>query len=119
MIELDAIEKLLKEQDEAWNAGDLITFMGFYEPMAVFHSEGKASTWMQRYEHYNRKHHRNGKAEFDRLVTTISRIYLFENNAIVLGAWSTFKDGEESKGVFTLCLEKKADRWLIFHDHSS
>ena len=115
------IRQLLKEQDEAWNRGDLDGFIAPYDDTnhLVFVSSvviRSAKELKERYE----KRYKSGKADFGKLSFSDLQVEeLAPGLARAWGRWTVEQDNKKSAGWFTLILQKKADQWRILHDHSS
>jgi ketosteroid isomerase-like protein len=116
------IESILKRQTQAWNDGDLETFMQTYwkSDKLTFSSGGKTTYgWQPTLDNYKRGYPSKkamGKLHFDGL-----RVSMIESNsALVLGRWHLRMDNSEKKdGNFSLVVKKIDSKWKIIHDHSS
>jgi uncharacterized protein (TIGR02246 family) len=114
------IQQLLKEQDEAWNRGDLDGFIAPYDDTnLVFVSTvviRSAKELKERYE----KRYKTGKADFGKLSFSQLQVEeLAPGLARAWGRWTVEQKDKTSSGWFTLILQKKAEKWRIIHDHSS
>jgi ketosteroid isomerase-like protein len=117
------IEDVLHLQQEAWNRGDLETFMAVYwnSPELTFFSGAKEHDgWQAALDRYRAAYaspgHEMGKLEFSGL-----RIEMLAPDAgFVRGAWGlTMTDGKTPHGLFTLVFRKFPGGWKIVHDHTS
>jgi len=117
-----AILRVLDDQANAWNQGDLEGFMeGYWEsPELVFTSGGRVQRgWRTTLDRY--------RATYGSGTDTMGRLSFYdveihpagESSAWVLGRWALDRAGEDLGGVFTLVFRRFGDRWLIVHDHTS
>ncbi len=119
----DAVRQVLEQQQAAWNAHKLESFLDGYwnSPELTFFSGGKvASGWQATLERYRRTYqgegHEMGKLEFSDLNIQP----LGTDAAFVRGAWHlTMSDGKTPHGLFTLVFRKLPEGWKIVHDHTS
>jgi len=115
-----AIRGVLDQQADAWNRGDIETFMDTYlrSPELTFSSGGQVSRgWERTLQNYRRRYPTReamGHLTFSDLEIT----ELGQDAALVLGKWALDRD-EPVGGVFTLVLRREAGRWVIIHDHTS
>lgn len=117
------IKHLLVSQVEAWNRGDLETFMQGYwnSPDLTFYSgttitKGWAPTLARYKQRYQSEGREMGKLEFQDLdIDLLSR-----RSAVVTGKWQlTLKTGQTPHGLFTLVFKRMPEGWRIVHDHTS
>lgn len=114
------IRRMLNEQAEAWNMGDLDTFMNAYWRSAelTFSSGGNVTRgWTSTLDNYKRRYPSReamGHLTFSNLEITP----LGADAALVLGNWR-LERAEPVGGVFSLVVRHAADRWVIIHDHTS
>ncbi len=118
-----AIRDLLARQVDAWNRGDLETFMAGYwnSPELTFFSGSNVTHgWQPTLERYRKKYQGEGK-EMGKLDFFDLRIdMLAPDAAFVRGHWHLkMKNGQEPGGLFTLILRKLPGGWKIVHDHTS
>ena len=117
----NAIQKILMEQQSAWNRGDVKEFLQGYwhSPELTFSgSSGTTRGWdgvLARYQKNYPNAAAMGKLEFSDLEFRI----LGENSALVLGKWHLAREKDELGGVFTLVWRKFSEGWRIIHDHTS
>ena len=115
------ITQLLKDQDAAWNRGDLDGFVAPYDDSGklvfvstvIIHSPKELK---ERYE----KRYKTADADFGKL--TFSELQVEElapGFARAWGKWSVETKEKTSSGFFTLILQKRDGHWHIIHDHSS
>jgi ketosteroid isomerase-like protein len=116
------ITAVLREQQEAWNRGDVESFMEHYlkSDQLTFSSGGKVTRgWQATLDRYRRRYPDRGamgQLEFSGLEFRS----LGETAALVLGNWQLEREEQEDVGGnFTLVLEKLEGKWVIVHDHTS
>lgn len=115
------ITQLLKQQDEAWNHGDLDGFIAPYDDTGklVFVSSVVIRSSKELKERYE-KRYKTGKADFGKLTFSDLQVEeLAPGLARTWGKWSVEQKDKASSGFFTLILQKREGRWRIIHDHSS
>jgi uncharacterized protein (TIGR02246 family) len=117
-----AIEHVLGEQQEAWNAGNVEKFMEGYRhsPELTFSgSSGVQRGWEAVLARYKRSYPDRaamGKLDFSGLEMR----FLGPEAALVLGKWHlTRPPANDIGGVFSLVLQKFPEGWRIVHDHTS
>jgi len=115
------IYKLMGEQQQAWNKGDLKSFMQpYWQSDSLTFVGGKSFTygWQQTLERYEKGY--PDKAAMGTL--------LFENkdyrqlgpeHALVIGKWNLFRIKDTLSGGYTLTWKKIDGNWKIIADHSS
>ena len=118
--EVDAIRRVLVQQDQAWNRGDIDTFMSGYwnSPQLSFSSSGRVTKgWQQTKDNYHKRYPNRaamGHLTFDDLEISIMK----PGVALVLGRWHLDRD-KPVGGAFSLVFRKINRQWLIVHDHTS
>ena len=117
-----AIQKILNEQQTAWNRGDVNTFLEGYwrSPELTFSgSSGVARGWDGVVERYKKNYPDRaamGQLEFSELEFR----FLGRDAALVLGHWHlTREKNGDIGGVFSLVWQKFPEGWRIIHDHTS
>jgi beta-aspartyl-peptidase (threonine type) len=116
-----AVESILRAQEDAWNRGDIDTFMKHYwkDDALTFSSEGKTTRgWTATLTRYRERYptpEKMGRLQLSGLEITP----LDDSAAMVLGQWKVEREGEPLSGNFSLVVRKFDDRWLIIHDHTS
>lgn len=115
------IQSVLREQQEAWNRGDIDGFMNGYarSPSTVFISGDEVRRgWETVRERYGQKysdHAKMGVLTFSDIeITTLSA-----DAAVVLGRWHLKRANDEPHGRFTLIFKRLPEGWRIVHDHTS
>jgi ketosteroid isomerase-like protein len=118
-----AIQKVMEDQQTAWNHHDLETFMAGYwnSPELTFFSGAHESKgWQAALDRYKKNYqgagHEMGKLEFANLRIEM----LGPEAAFVRGEFHlTMSDGKTPHGLFTLVFRKFPEGWKIVHDHSA
>ena len=118
-----AIQRVIDDQQSAWNRHDLEGFMAGYwnSPDLTFFSGARESKgWQAALDRYAKNYrgsgHEMGKLEF----TTLRIEMLGPESAFVRGEFHlTMSDGKTPHGLFTLVFRKFPEGWKIIHDHSS
>ena len=116
-----AITAVLSVQEDAWNNGDVDTFLQGYwrSPELTFSgSGGIARGWegvRRRYKEHYPNREAMGQLEFSGLETR----FLGQDAALVLGHWHLTRQKGDVGGVFSLVFERFPEGWRIIHDHTS
>lgn len=111
----------LEKQKNAWNNGDLLTFMDTYwknDSLMFIGKSGVTYGWQKTLDNYRKGYPDTasmGKLDFDILhVKRLSVLYYS-----VVGKWHLTRSIGNVGGHFTLLFKKIGNRWLIVSDHSS
>ena len=122
--EIQAISQVLYQQQDAWNEGDLDSFMnGYWNSDDLEFVSGKwvRTGWEKTLKAY--KKHYPDKEAMGKLSFTFRKIeVLTPEDAYVNGAFNldfADKDKKSAKGQFTLIWKKIDGKWLIIRDHTS
>jgi len=120
-IEAQAIEKVMADQEKAWNAGDIDTFMEGYwksEKMTFAGKRGITYGWEKTL--YNYKKGYPTKEIMGKLTFEIHNIFpLSQDAAYLLGKFNLEAKDGDSSGYFTLVWRKIDGEWKIVSDHTS
>ncbi len=115
-----AIRAVLEDQANAWNRGDVESFMAGYwkSPELTFVSGGTSTHgWQETRDRYHRRYPTRaamGHLTFSELnVRELTR-----DAALVSGRWQLDR-GEPIGGCFTLLFRYRDNRWVIVYDHTS
>lgn len=117
------ITSVLKQQEMAWNQGNLREFLLAYLPNGEITFVGKTVTRgmdaiRQRYETNYGSPEKMGTLRFDELeIRSLGRDY-----ALVLGRFQlarTAAGGGDASGRFTLVAKRTRQGWKFIHDHTS
>ena len=115
------VRKILSEQNEAWNRGDVEAFMvGYWEndSLMFIGSSGITFGYKNTLADYKKRYPDTaamGKLFFDLIeVIKLSNEYYH-----VTGKWHLKRSIGDSGGHFTLLFRKINGKWVIISDHSS
>ena len=117
----EAIVAVLREQQAAWNRGDVDAFLQGYwrSPELTFSgSSGVARGWdgvRARYKKSYPDQAAMGQLDFSELESR----FLGPDVALVLGRYHLKREKDEPSGVFSLVLQHFPEGWKIIHDHTS
>ena len=115
------ITKVMNDQSDAWNRGDLDAFMAGYwrsEKLVFISGENVTRGWQPTLDRYKKTYNtreKMGTLKFSDLEFTI----LSKEAAVVLGSWELKREKDNPKGKFTLTFRKLKDGWRIVMDHTS
>jgi len=115
------ITKVMTDQAEAWNRGDVDGFMrGYWNSDKLVFVSGTNVTrgWQPTLERYKKSYDtraKMGTLTFSDLEITM----LSKDAAVVLGSWSLARDGDNPHGKFTLTFRRFKEGWRIIIDHTS
>ena len=117
-----ALSAVLKQQQAAWNRGDVEAFLTGYwhSPQLTFSgSNGVARGWDGVVARYKKNYpDRDSMGELD--FSDLEIRFLGPDAALVLGKWHLKREtAGDIGGVFTLVWQKFPDGWKIIHDHTS
>ena len=114
------LKRILSEQCDAWNRGDIATFMEAYwkSPDLTFSSGGATTRgWEATRDRYLKRYPDRatmGTLEFSQLEVRM----LGDEAALMLGRWQLQRE-EPDGGNFSLVWQKIDGIWVIIHDHTS
>jgi ketosteroid isomerase-like protein len=115
------IQSVLNAQQDAWNRGDIDTFMDGYarSPATVFISEDEVRRgWETVRERYRIKY--SDRAKMGTLsFSDVDVTMLSPDAAVVLGRWQLKRGNDQPHGRFTLIFKRLPEGWRIVHDHTS
>ncbi len=113
--------RVLAEQDEAWNRGDIEGFMQTYwksDSLMFIGKSGVTYGWQNTLNNYKKGYpdtSSTGKLHF----TLVSIQKLSKKDYTVVGKWHLQRTKGDLQGHFTLLLRKIRGNWVIVQDHSS
>jgi ketosteroid isomerase-like protein len=116
-----AIKKLLSNQTESWNRGDIEGFMQTYwksDSLMFIGKSGVTWGWQNTLNNYKKGYPDTaamGNLSFD--IIQVKK--LSEKNYFVVGKWMLKRSIGDVSGHYTLIMEKKKGKWVIVADHSS
>ena len=116
-----AVRKILKTQNEAWNHGDVVSFMkGYWENDSMMFIGKSGVTYGYKNTLANYKKNYPDTAAMGKLTfTLISVKRLSEKYFRVVGKYYLTRSIGDASGHFTLLFEKINGEWVIIEDHSS
>lgn len=118
---VNGLRSLLNDQADAWNRGDIDSFMKGYwkSPDTVFVGSGGVQRgWdavLARYKKSYPDRSAMGHLTFSELEITP----LGPDAAVILGHWQLLREKDSPGGVFTLVARRLPEGWRIIHDHTS
>lgn len=119
--DVKAIRSILADQQNAWNKGDLESFMQGYwksDSLMFIGSSGIKYGWQNTLDGY-KKGYPTPEA-MGQLYFTIYKIEILASGiAYVTGRWLLKRKSDEPNGHFTLLWKKLKGKWVIVADHSS
>jgi hypothetical protein len=116
-----AVRKVLSIQNEAWNRGDVVSFMkGYWENDSMMFIGKSGVTYGYKNTLANYKKNYPDTAAMGKLTfTLISVKRLSEKYYRVVGKYYLTRSIGDASGHFTLLFEKIKGEWVIIEDHSS
>ncbi len=114
--------KLLRDQEAAWNRGDLEGFMAGYwksPNLSFFSGRDVQRGWEQTYERYRERYQGEGKEMGKLDFSDLTADRLADGLVVARGRWKVEMKSQTLDGLFTLIVEKKPEGWRIVHDHTS
>lgn len=128
------IKKVMSEQENAWNNGDLDGFMQGYwknDQLKFISKNGVTYGWQNIYNNYKKSYPNKetmGTLTFDIIsIEPLGKTNLHAVGAnplkkqvyMVVGKWKTRGTVKAAEGYFTLIFKKINDSWVIVSDHTS
>lgn len=114
------ITKVMTDQADAWNRGDIEGFMAGYwkSERLVFVSSDVTRGWQPTLDRYKKNY--DSRAKMGTLSFSDLEIDVFSKDAAcVLGSWSLAREKDNPHGKFTLIFKRFKDGWKIVQDHTS
>ena len=116
-----AILKVLENQRQGWNKGDMDNYMQGYwksDSLLFVGKNGPTYGWQKTLDNYKKGY--PDKTAMGFLTFGIKKVeFLAKDKAFVLGSWNLKREKDEPKGYFTLLLRKIDGEWKVVVDHSS
>lgn len=116
-----AILELLKNQEKAWNDGNLEGFMiGYWnsDSLLFIGKNGPKYGYNTTLQNYKKSY--GDTAKMGKLESTIISLKkLSKNYYFVVGKWYLKRSMGDLSGYYTLLLQKIKDKWVVIADHSS
>ena len=108
----------MQSQQDAWNSGDIDSFMiGYWESDSLlFIGKSGVNNGYQKTLSNYKKGYPNKEAMGNLTFTNRSWTQLSDDVALLIGAW---KISEEQHGMYSLIWKKIEGKWVIIADHSS
>ncbi len=117
----EAIMKVFKDQENAWNEGDVDAFMEGYwrsDELVFVGASGPTYGWQNTLDNYKIRYPDRvamGKLEFD--ILKLRKID--KKTVFVIGKFHLSRSIGDLEGTFTLVWKKLKGQWLIVSDHTS
>ncbi|WP_343533613.1 nuclear transport factor 2 family protein [Pedobacter sp.] len=115
------ILKVLENQRQGWNKGDMDAYMQGYwksDSLLFVGKSGPTYGWQKTLDNYKKGY--PDKSAMGFLTFGIKKVeFLSKDRAFVLGSWNLKREKDEPKGYFTLLLRKINGQWKVVADHSS
>lgn len=116
-----AIVQMLKQQETAWNNGDLDKFMiGYWQNDSLMFIGKSGPTYSYEKTLANYKKGYPDTAHMGKFTSTLISIKkLSKQYYFVTGSWYLKRSVGDAKGYYTLLIRKIKGEWVIVIDHSS
>ena len=114
------ILKVMTDQTDAWNRGDIDAFMKGYwnsDKLRFVSGDNVTLGWQSTLDRYKRTYNsreKMGTLKFSDLTVDV----LSKDAAVVLGSWALARP-DNPHGKFTLVFRRVSGGWHIVHDHTS
>ena len=114
----ERILEILNEQEEAWNNGDIESFMKAYwksEELKFYSSNGLTTGWEETKENYYKRY--PSKEDMGQLtfgVTGLDKVN--EDSYFLMGTYSLLRKNDNPTGIFTLIWSRINGQWKIVAD---
>lgn len=118
-MEIDEeVRQVMRQQEEAWNAGDIRGFMeGYSDTICFVGSRGMTCGKEEVAANYRRSY--PDKAAMGELHFGITEIVpIADRNAWLTGTWQLIRPSDTLSGGFSLLWAREQDAWRIVRDHS-
>src|SRR5437870_11966735 len=110
-----AIQKLLADQQAAWNRGDLEAYMDGYwrSPELTFFSGASVTRgWQATLERYRKRYQAEGREMGKLTFSDVEVEPLGADVAFARGGWHLdFREAKKARGMFTLLLKRLPQGW--------
>lgn len=118
--EVETIKKVLADQQECWNNGDIPCFMQGYwksDSLKFIGKSGIKYGWQNTLDNYIKSY--PDKATMGTLTFGLLNIEPVGPDFLVTGTWHLLRKEDAPNGLFTLIWRKIDGEWKIVYDHSS
>lgn len=118
--EVETIKKVLADQQECWNKGDIPCFMEGYwksDSLKFIGKSGIKYGWQNTLDNYIKSY--PDKATMGTLTFGLLNIEPVGPDYFVTGTWHLQRKEDTPNGLFTLLWRKIDGEWKIVYDHSS
>ena len=113
--------KVMKFQENAWNSGDINSFMEGYiksDELVFSGKSGPVYGWNETRNRYLKNY--PDTQTMGQLKFTVNKIRSVSSDvAFLIGEYYLTRSTEDSYGHFTLFWKKINNKWLIISDHTS
>jgi beta-aspartyl-peptidase (threonine type) len=117
-----SVRQVLRDQEAAWNRGDLDGFMAGYwkSPELTFFSGGKVTRgWQATLERYRQKYQADGQEMGKLSFSDLAVERVGPDACVVRGRFTLKRSKDMPTGLFTLVVRRLPEGWRIVHDHTS
>lgn len=115
------ITQAMKQQEEAWNRGDIDAFMNYYwddDSLLFIGLHGPTYGWETTLENYKKSY--NTPEKMGKLQFQNHRIdSLGPDAANVFGEWKLERSTDTIGGYYTLLWKRMNNQWRITQDHTN
>ncbi len=123
-VDTGSIEHVVREQEAAWNRGDIDGFMraGYLRSAELtFYSGGSVTHGFDPVlARYTKRYKSEGKEMGKLAFTKLEVLPLADDVALARGRWDLdFAAEKDVGGLFSLVFRRTSDGWRIVHDHTS
>jgi ketosteroid isomerase-like protein len=118
--ENEAILKVMNQQEQDWNNGDIDAFMHGYwqsDSLMFIGKNGIKYGWKTTLDNYKKSY--PDKSAMGKLEFEVLKLEVNDNSAYMLGKWSLIRATDNPNGYFTLYWKKINGKWFITIDHTS
>ena len=120
-IDKEAVLAVLANQEDAWNQGNIESFMKGYwnnDKLVFVGSNGPTYGYRNTLERYLKSY--PTKAAMGQLKFNLLFVEQWDTQTIqVIGKFTLDREKDQPTGLFTLLFRKMGDDWKIVSDHSS
>ncbi|HEU4608097.1 MAG TPA: nuclear transport factor 2 family protein [Chitinophagaceae bacterium] len=116
-----AIKKILQHQVDAWNKGDLESFMqGYWHNDSLMYIGKSGITYGYEKTLATYKKNYGDRTKMGQFTSTIKHIKWISSDAcFVVGSWYLKRTIGDASGYYSLLFRKINGEWVIVADHSS